>query len=592
MNRERSAAPTAWLATVAIQVGCAFPTVAREPADPSGDLVASFLAERSGVVERIEIGKSEEGRPIVVLAAGAKDSPALLIVGALDGRLRASPAIALAALGGLLDDPAQPLARAAVYVVPALDVDGYARALTPGSTPVVAGAPYPSDDDRDGLLDEDGPFDVDGDGVVAWMRVYDPKPPLSRTHIVDPDDPRRSREADRGKGETPAFALIRESRDRDGDGQFGEDGIGAIELDRNFPHQYREHAEGSGPWALAANGSRALVDWMLSRPNIEAVLALSDGDSLFELPDAGKYDATNRAPLGLERGDAPFAEELKKQCESAVGWKKSRKAAIEGAFWSWAYAQYGAMSFALDVSRQPARDAAAIVALEKAKAGESEGEGAGEKSDANAKDEPAAAEGGAKKESGEDRGKDAKKAKDLDAELLDAAASEGWGFVEWREFAHPELGRVEIGGIDDDFRRTIRPEAQPAVGDAVKKIASVFLARLPRLEIDAPTAEALGGGVYRVRATVRNVGGAPSPTAIGEKLRRRGSISLRLEAARDRVPSGRLVQTLRKLDAAGGEATAEWLALGKPGETLRITLRAPQLGVRELEVTLPEGAVR
>jgi hypothetical protein len=626
-SREARNRPSAAsLLPICLLFGCAaWPASAQGIGDPLADSIGRFVSERGDSVERIEIGRSLDGRPLVVLRAGEKDAPALLLVGGVDGRLRAAPSIALAALGALLDDPAMPLAKAAIYVVPGLDPDGYARAHAQTADAKVAGPLRKTDDDRDGWYDEDAPTDVDGNGAVTWMRVFDPKPPLQRTHIVDPADSRKSKAAERAKGEVPTFALVREARDLDGDGAVGEDGVGSTELDRNFPHQYPEAGEGAGTWALAASESRALVDWMLSRGDIEAVLVLGAGDSLFELPEIGKFDATNRAPLGLERGDAPFAEELKKKCEDAVGWKKSNRASIEGALWSWSYAQYGAMACSLDVTRQPARDAAAIAALSAPKPREGASDATpsdgsnktaqdapadddAKTRDAKTRDAAAPAEGPpAKEESpeaskpegkvegkpeGNDGKKDAKKNDDPETALLEAAKTEGWGFHEWREFQHPELGRVEIGGLEEDFRRTPAPEAWPALGAQVGRIAEIFLARLPRLEVGAPTVEAVGDGVYRVRIAVTNVGGINVPTAIGEKLRRRGSVSLRLELPRDRVPSGRLVQTLRKLEAGGGEGAAEWLVLGKAGESIRITLRAPQLGKRELTATLGDGGAR
>lgn len=614
-SREtRSRPKAALLLPVCLLFGCAaWPASAQGIGDPLADTIGRFVSERGEAVERIEIGKSGDGRPLVVLRAGAKDAPALLLVAGVDGRLRASPSIALAALANLLDDPATPLATTAIYVVPGLDPDGYARAHAQTADAKVAGPLRKTDDDRDGFYDEDAPMDVDGNGAVTWMRVFDPKPPLMRTHIADPADPRKSKSAERAKGEIPAFALVREARDLDGDGAVGEDGVGSTELDRNFPHQYQEAGEGAGTWALSASESRSLVDFMLSRGDIEAVLVLGAGDSLFELPEIGKFDATNRAPLGLERGDAPFAEELKKKCEDAVGWKKSTRAPIEGALWSWSYAQYGAIACSLDVTRQPARDAAAIAALTapKPQEGASDAvpaEGSKEPAKETPKDAPTdadtqsrdAAEPATGRPEGKEEGKagskekskDAKKNDDPESALLDAAKVEGWGFYEWSEFQHPELGRVEIGGLDEDFRRTPAPEAWPALGAQVGRIAQVFLSRLPRLEVGAPIVEAIGDGVYRVRIAVTNVGGVNVPTAIGEKLRRRGSVSLRLELPRERVPSGRLVQTLRKLEASGGEGAAEWLVLGKAGEAIRITLRAPQLGKRELTAMLGDGGAR
>ena len=43
----------------------------------------------------------------------------------------------------------------------------------------------PRDDDKDGLVDEDGPDDMDGDGHITWMRVRDP----NGKHKTHPEHP-------------------------------------------------------------------------------------------------------------------------------------------------------------------------------------------------------------------------------------------------------------------------------------------------------------------------------------------------------------------------------------------------------------------
>ena len=63
------------------------------------------------------------------------------------------------------------LARHAVEIIPCLAVDAVAAAhgsrfLAPTRTNL-----RPVDDDRDGEVDEDGPEDLDGDGVITQMRV-------------------------------------------------------------------------------------------------------------------------------------------------------------------------------------------------------------------------------------------------------------------------------------------------------------------------------------------------------------------------------------------------------------------------------------
>src|SRR5436190_1732753 len=87
---------------------------------------------------------------------------------------------------------------------------------------------HPGDTARDRRIDEDGPMDMNGDGVITQMRIKNPRaglvPGLVATEIAEADDPRLLRRADAGKGERPEWAVITEGQDRDGDGLIAEDG--------------------------------------------------------------------------------------------------------------------------------------------------------------------------------------------------------------------------------------------------------------------------------------------------------------------------------------------------------------------------------
>ncbi len=100
------------------------------------------------------------------------------------------------------------------YVIPRVNPDGAETYLT-GTTPK---NPNPRDNDGDGRFDEDPPEDVNGDGIISYMRIRDPNGPLC-TH---PEDPRLM--VARKGGEPGQWRMIgREGRDNDGDGQVNED---------------------------------------------------------------------------------------------------------------------------------------------------------------------------------------------------------------------------------------------------------------------------------------------------------------------------------------------------------------------------------
>ena len=56
--------------------------------------------------------------------------------------------------------------------------------------------------------------------------------------------------------------------------------------------------------------------------------------------------------------------------------------------------------------------------------------------------------------------------------------------------------------------------------------------------------------------------------------------------AADLIARGTHEHLIMEIAGSGGEASAEWLVLGAEGETVKVTARAPRLGLREIEVKL------
>ncbi|HEY0969672.1 MAG TPA: M14 family metallopeptidase [Gemmatimonadales bacterium] len=134
----------------------------------------------------------------------------------------------------------------------------------------------PHDTDGDGLLDEDPGEDLDGDGFVRQMRKHVGKG--KGEWDPDPRD-RQGRLMQRvgeGKG---SWMVYSEGIDNDGDGEYNEDGIGGLDLHRNYPTNWRPepggdstgrgHTQfGAGAYPLSEPETRSVVMWMYSHPNI------------------------------------------------------------------------------------------------------------------------------------------------------------------------------------------------------------------------------------------------------------------------------------------------------------------------------------
>lgn len=132
----------------------------------------------------------------------------------------------------------------------------------------------PVDDDLDGLFDEDPPEDLDGDGYIRQVRRFVGAGKGSA--VVDTADKsgRLMRNVPMGQGD---YTMHPEGIDNDGDGRINEDGIGGLDLHRNYPYNWRPMREptgrgytqfGAGEYPLSEPETRAVFTWVMSHPNI------------------------------------------------------------------------------------------------------------------------------------------------------------------------------------------------------------------------------------------------------------------------------------------------------------------------------------
>ena len=230
--------------------------------DDASHLLGDWLD--SGLVEPLELGASQGGRPIFgVQFGGAGGRPlaersTIFLVGGLDGISMAGSEAVIRAVDGLLARADQLPPDVAFVVVPWANPDGLARWRALGCAD--GRNDRPVDDDGDGRVGEDGPDDVDGDGIVLEMLLED----RDGTWVLGPDgrflQPAR-------EGEAPRFLRTREGEDDDGDGLYNEDAGGGVVIDHNFPVHWRGAWTGvpSGMWPLSEPASAALAELALRR---------------------------------------------------------------------------------------------------------------------------------------------------------------------------------------------------------------------------------------------------------------------------------------------------------------------------------------
>jgi hypothetical protein len=164
----------------------------------------------------------------------------------------------------------------------------------------------PYDDDGDGLFDEDPGEDLDGDGYIRQMRHF---VGAGRGNaVVDTADKagRLMRNVGQGEGD---YVMYSEGVDNDGDGRFNEDGIGGLDLHRNYPYNWRPMREatgrgftqgGAGDYPLSEPETKAVFDWVITHPNIGAVNSMDTSVPMHL-----------RGPSTCEEDECMFAPDVK-----------------------------------------------------------------------------------------------------------------------------------------------------------------------------------------------------------------------------------------------------------------------------------------
>jgi hypothetical protein len=452
------------------------------------------------LVDLYEVGTSFEGRPILQMTLTNKetgkdtDKPAAFFEGGRhSGEITGSESV-LWLTQHLLEnygsDPAitKLIDTKAIYLRPQNNPDGgnlYLHTALRNRSTV-----RPHDNDRDGLLDEDDEEDLDGDGIIYQIRRK-AKEGEKGTHKLDPRDPsgRLMTYARDGDGD---WFVYTEGIDNDGDGQFNEDGIGGLDLHRNYPENWRPDTgedatgrgytqRGAGAYPTSEPESRSIVMWMLTHPNISVANSMdtrvpmhlrapstSKSSERMYPEDLALYERYDS--IGLSITNYPWAGDVYETY--ATRYKVNRytgdplkPSPLFGHGPDFGYFYYGSIWYGDELWNN-----------------------------------------GAMKDYNSDGIYD-----DYDGLRWDDEENDGNGFREWEPFDHPTLGEVEIGGFHPKFFGQNGPPWQ--LENWAKKQALFNLAmalELPQLELENVDVQKKNRTTYTVEVSFKNTGLLPT----------------------------------------------------------------------------------
>lgn len=461
-----------------------------------------WATQFSDIVDLYVIGESFEGRPIYQMTLTNKktgkdtDKPAAYFEGGRhSGEITSSESILWLTQHLLENYGKDPEITAlidtkAIYLRPQNNPDGSNLYLFTEQRNRSTVRPF--DNDRDGLLDEDPEEDLDGDGIIYQMRkkAESTQEKEKANFILDPRDPkgRLMKRTFPGKGE---YLVYTEGIDNDGDGSFNEDGIGGLDLHRNYPENWRPNSGGdltgrgytqggAGEFPLSELETRSTVLWMLSHPNISVVNSMDTRVPMHLRPPSTSKSEERMYPqdlaiykemdqLGLSFTGYPWAGDVyetystRYKVNSMTG-DPLKPEPLFGHGPDFGYFYYGSIWYGDELWN-----------------------------------------GGAMKDYDGDGIYD-----EYDGLMWDDEANGSRGFKPWTSFNHPQFGEVEIGGFHPKFFAQNGPAWQ--LENWAKKQALFNLAmakRLPQLTISDLKVKKLSGGEFEVTLEWINSGQLP-----------------------------------------------------------------------------------
>ena len=448
-----------------------------------GTLLTELAAAHPELCSLASIGKSEQGRDLWLLTinnpetGGDRSKPGMWIDGNVHGNEIQAAETVLYTAWYLLEgyDEVEAIRELvdenAFYLLPMVNPDGRAGWFRdPGTPHSNRTGLRPTDNDFDGLLDEDGPDDLNGDGFIGRMWRKDP----NGTHKRSERDPRMFERVPAVPG--PDGRIMRgewsmagsEGIDNDGDGRINEDGQGGYDMNRNWPSDWQpSHVQrGAGTHPFSYPETRCVGDFIRAHPNIAAGQSYHNTGGMILRGPGAAYETGNYPQADLAVYDAlgNAGEEMLPHYRYMV--IHSDLYPVHGGFVNWLAEGLGVISFTNELwtDRRILQD------------------GGGGPGDQEARMR------------WEDR------------------VLFGQTFSDWTEVEHPEYGTVLVGGGDKWSSRTPPPFMLEEEAHRNFAFTMFHAAEMPRLRGHDVVVKDLGGGLWQVDLEIANDALIPSRT--------------------------------------------------------------------------------
>ncbi len=422
------------------------------------------------------IGKSFDGRDLMVMtinnpATGPESSKAGMYIEAnVHGNEIQGGEVCLYTIWylmenyGRIDDVTRLVDERVFYIIPTVNPDGRQYFMEgPGGN--ARSGHVPVDDDNDGLIDEDPPEDINGNGIIEQIRKLVPGEGnyrISRTNpnVLEPVP----------FGEKGDYILLgQEGIDNDGDGLVNEDGPGSYDQNRNWPSDWQPDyvQNGAMDYPFQLPEARAVADFLKARPNIAGVQSYhNNGGMILRGPGA---EAVGEYPMT----DVRFYDELGGNGERILPFYRyivlwSGLYTVHGGFIDWTNDGLGIPSFSNELWNGDQYFTSPALKEQQA--------------------DPASPI-----------------APNVSRYYFDKYLEFGDEFVEWKPYDHPQFGQVEMGGVWKKYQGRVPPRFMNEELCHRNMAFSLYqAAEMPLIRMGETSVEKVGGDVYRVFVDITN----------------------------------------------------------------------------------------
>ncbi|CAN5472007.1 M14 family metallopeptidase [soil metagenome] len=535
-------------------------------------LLRSWAAKYSELVDLYSVGMSLGGREIWQITIASRsglshtDRPAMFIEGGRHAGEISGIEATLYFINHVLtrygSDPdiTALVDTKTLYARPINNPDG--ATLYHLTAQTVRSTVRPYDNDGDGLVDEDPGEDLDGDGFIRQMRRFVGQG--KGGVIKDPRDPkgRAMRRVVNNEGD---YEVYSEGIDNDRDGRYNEDGIGGLDLHRNYPENWRPMREetgrgytqgGAGEYPLSEPETMAVFKFLMTHPNIAIVQSLDTAvpmilrgpstsrseESMFprDLELIKKFDAVGLEITGYPwAGDTYYTYATRGGVNPITG-EPARPNPLFGHGPDFGYSYYGTVWYGNEIW-----NGGRFV----------------------------------------DYDKDGRIEEWEVLRWNDENRAGTGDFKDWTPFRHPDLGDVELGGFNPKFYSQNPPPDMLEPWARNEAMFNLYLAKqLPQVRIVSAAAKPAADGLFDVEMTVTNEGKMPTSLDIAQRVKmvRPDTCTITLATGQALAPTP---------DGQPRQHTAveiDWL---QPGETRTVSWQVRGTGEIRLAIGSTRGGV-